>query len=93
MKLYCFLKNMPVKERYIFDNGSEFINSYVKKFCQKNNIEFTRNRPYRKNGASYVESKNWSMARRYTGWNRFKTEEEHQILKKLTSQVRHFNLL
>ncbi|MCD6221385.1 hypothetical protein J7K25_04435 [bacterium] len=28
--------------RHLFrmDNGSEFINSYVKKFCQKNNIEF-----------------------------------------------------
>jgi len=86
------VKNMPVKIKKLHtNNGSEFINSFVKKFCQNNNIEFTRNRPYRKNDAPYVESKNWSMVRRYTGWNRYDTEEEYQILKKLTKliSIRH----
>jgi len=86
------VKDMPVKIKKIHtDNGSEFINSFVKKFCQNNNIEFTRNIPYRKNDAPYVESKNWSMVRRYTGWNRYDTEEEYQILKKLTKliSIRH----
>jgi len=86
------VKDMPVKVKKIHtDNGSEFINSFVKKFCQKNDIEFTRNRPYRENDAPYVESKNWSMVRRYTGWNRYDTEEEYQILKKLTKliSIRH----
>ena len=86
------VKDMPVKVKKIHsDNGSEFINSFVKKFCESNNIEFTRNRPYRKNDAPYVESKNWSMVRRYTGWNRYDTEEEYQILKKLTKliSIRH----
>lgn len=82
------LKNMPIKVKKIHtDNGSEFINSYVEKFCRENGIKFTRSRPYKKNDAPYVESKNWSMVRVYTGWNRYDTEEEYQILKKLTKLI------
>ena len=46
-----------------------------------------RSRPYKKNDAPYVESKNWSMVRQYTGWRRYDTEEEYQILKKLTKLI------
>lgn len=49
--------------------------------------EFRRSRPYKKNDAPYVESKNWSMVRVYTGWRRYDTEEEYQILKKLTRLI------
>lgn len=31
------------------DNGSEFINVYLLKFCEENEVTFTRTRPYRKN--------------------------------------------
>lgn len=68
------VKEMPVKVKKIHsDNGSEFINSFVKRFCEENKIEFTRSRPYKKNDACYVESKNWSMVSPYTGWNRYDT--------------------
>lgn len=74
--------NFPVEIKKIHsDNGSEFINSYLLKFCRQNNIEFKRSRPYKKNDAPYVESKNWTMVRQYTGWRRYDTEEEYQILK------------
>ncbi|WP_460180787.1 DDE-type integrase/transposase/recombinase [Thermodesulfovibrio sp. TK110] len=62
------LKVMPVPVRAIHsDNGSEFINAHMERFCKERGIRFTRSRPYRKNDAPYVESKNWSMVRAYTG--------------------------
>ncbi|MCW4002400.1 MAG: transposase family protein, partial [Candidatus Bathyarchaeota archaeon] len=36
------------------DNGSEFINAHVQKFCSIKGINFSRSRPYRKNDAPYV---------------------------------------
>jgi hypothetical protein len=81
-------EKFPVNIRKIHsDNGSEFINGYLFKFCRENGIEFRRSRPYKKNDAPYVESKNWSMVRQYTGWRRYDTEEEYQILKKLTKLI------
>jgi len=44
--------NFPFEIKKIHsDNGSEFINSYLLKFCRQNNIEFKRSRPYKKNDA------------------------------------------
>ncbi len=81
-------KNFPVKIKKIHsDNGSEFINSYLFKFCKENGIEFTRSRPYKKNDCPYVESKNWTMVRQYTGWKRYDTDQEYQILKKLVKLI------
>ena len=57
------------------------------RFCRANGIEFTKSRPYKKNNAPYVESKNWTMVRQYTGWRRYDTEKEYQILKKLTRLI------
>ncbi|MGH7178193.1 MAG: integrase catalytic domain-containing protein, partial [Tepidisphaeraceae bacterium] len=37
------------------DNGSEFINELLIKFCTDHGIEFTRSRPYRKNDQAWVE--------------------------------------
>jgi IS30 family transposase len=31
------------------DNGSEFINTHLLRYCEQNQITFTRSRPYRKN--------------------------------------------
>jgi hypothetical protein len=61
--------------------------SYVQRFCKEAKIEFTRSRPYRKNDAPYVESKNWSMVRAYTGWRRYDTEEELKALQRLVKLV------
>jgi len=82
------IKNFPVKIKRIHtDNGSEFINSHLFRFCQESGIEFVRSRPYRKNDAPYVESKNWSLVRQYTGWRRYDTEEEYRMLRKLMKLV------
>ena len=37
------------------DNGSEFINHNLKRYCDERKIEFTRSRPYKKNDQCHVE--------------------------------------
>jgi hypothetical protein len=53
------------------DNGSEFINKPLLKWCSSEGIRFTRSRPYRKHGNCYVEQKNNSRVRNFTGYYRF----------------------
>jgi hypothetical protein len=52
------------------DNGQEFINYAVLKWCKEHNIQFTRTRPYRKNDNCYVEQKNNSAVRNFIGYER-----------------------
>lgn len=86
------IEAMPIEVKKIHsDNGTEFVNYHVQKLCKEMGIEFTRSRPYRKNDAPYVESKNWSLVRAHTGWRRYDTEEELEILDKLLrlASLRH----
>ena len=41
------------------DNGSEFINKHLLRFCEQEKITFSRTRPSRKNDNPYVEQKNY----------------------------------
>jgi len=41
------------------DNGSEFINNHLLRFCTEGKITFTRARSYRKNDNCFVEQKNY----------------------------------
>lgn len=76
------LDSLPFKVVSIHsDNGSEFINAHLKRICEKRGIGFTRSRTYHKNDAAFVESKNWSMVRVYTGRRRYDTPEERRILR------------
>jgi len=61
------------------DNGSEFINQQLLRFCQAHQITFTRSRPYRKNDSCFVEQKNYSVVRRAVGYARYDTPEELQV--------------
>jgi len=82
------IESMPIEVKKLHsDNGTEFINAHIQRFCKEEGIEFTRSRPYRKNDAPYVESKNWSLVRAYTGWRRYDTEEEQEVLGKLLRLV------
>src|SRR5262249_28624630 len=45
------------------DNGSEFINHLLVRYCGRERITFTRCRPYRKNDQCHVEQKNYSIVR------------------------------
>jgi hypothetical protein len=65
------------------DNGSEFINSHMLRYCIKNKITFTRSRAYKKNDSCFVEQKNYSIVRRAVGYLRYDTQEEVDILNAL----------
>jgi len=63
------------------DNGSEFINDLLYRYCLEEKITFTRSRPYKKNDQAYVEQKNWSVVRNTVGYDRYETEEDLQLLQ------------
>jgi len=63
------------------DNGSEFINDLLFRYCQEEKITFTRSRPYKKNDQAYVEQKNWSVVRNIVGYVRFETDKDLQLLQ------------
>ena len=70
------------------DNGSEFINEELLRYCKQEQISFTRSRPYRKNDNCFVEQKNYSIVRRAVGYARYDTEEQCQLLNELYSYLR-----
>jgi len=70
------------------DNGSEFINAQLKRYCEAQSITFTRSRPYRKNDNCFVEQKNNSIIRNTVGYLRYDTEEELRIINELYNSLR-----
>jgi hypothetical protein len=62
------------------DNGSEFINSALLKWCGQERIQFTRSRAYRKNDNCFVEQKNYSCVRNFVGYYRFSAAAERDAL-------------
>ena len=65
------------------DNGSEFINWQLFRWCMEKQIEFTRGRPYQKNDNAHIEQKNWTHVRKVFGYQRRETEEELKIMNDL----------
>jgi len=53
------------------DNGSEFLNNELFKYCKVEQITFTRCRPYKKNDQCHVEQKNGSIVRKLVGYDRY----------------------
>ena len=49
------------------DNGSEFINDHLRRYCQTTQIQFTRGRPYKKDDNAHIEQKNWTHVRKLLG--------------------------
>jgi hypothetical protein len=70
------------------DNGSEFINDLLYRYCLDEHITFTRSRPYKKNDQAHVEQKNWSVVRHTVGYDRLETEEELVILHSIYADLR-----
>jgi transposase InsO family protein len=71
------------------DNGSEFINDQLYRYCRQEKITFTRGRAGRKNDNAYVEQKNWSVVRRAVGYYRYDTPEQLELLNSLYALL-HF---
>jgi hypothetical protein len=53
------------------DNGSEFINWHLKRWCEQKQIQLTRGRPYKKDDNAHVEQKTWTHVRKLLGWERY----------------------
>ena len=73
------------------DNGSEFINHHFFYYCQENKLVFTRSRPNHKNDSCYVEQKNWSVVRRFAGYERFEGEEAVELFNRFYEKLSDFN--
>jgi transposase InsO family protein len=65
------------------DNGSEFINWHLKRWCEQKRIQLTRGRPYKKDDNAHVEQKNWTHVRKLLGWERYDTHEAVEAINNL----------
>jgi hypothetical protein len=72
------------------DNGSEFINHQLVRYCAERGITFTRSRPYRKNDNCFVEQKNWPVVRQQVGYARYDTPAELEVLRELYGHLRPY---
>jgi len=70
------------------DNGSEFVNYHLLRYCNEQKITFTRSRPYRKNDNCFVEQKNYSIVRRTVGYYRYDTPKQLELLRALYRSLR-----
>jgi len=70
------------------DNGSEFINNNLAQYCTGEGITFTRSRPLNKNDCCFVEQKNWCVVRRETGYGRYDTEAERDLIAVIYADLR-----
>ncbi|HEY6191930.1 MAG TPA: transposase family protein [Bacteroidota bacterium] len=70
------------------DNGGEFINNQLYRYCIDERITFTRSRAYRKNDNCFVEQKNYSVVRRTVAYYRYDTQEQLELLQGLYALLR-----
>jgi hypothetical protein len=78
------------------DNGSEFLNRHYKRayIDQKPRTDFcfTRSRASQKNDNCHVEQKNWSVVRRYFGYDRLAFQELVPMMNDLYKNELHLYL-
>lgn len=72
------------------DNGSEFINDHLFRYCEEHKITFTRSRPYNKNDSPHVVQKNWARVREVIGYLRYDTPAELATLNEIWDLDRVF---
>ena len=65
------------------DNGNEFINHQLFKYCQKEGIAFSRSRPYMSKDNAHIEQKNGSLVRNVLGYDRFDTLKHLELINNL----------
>ena len=65
------------------DNGEEFINQHLARYCAKNGILRFRSRPYKKDDQAHIEQKNWTHVRKLIGYDRYDTQEAVDALNDL----------
>jgi len=90
-----FIATQDMRQRLPFpllgldsDNGGEFINDILYRYCQEQQVTFTRSRPYKKNDQAHVEQKNWSVVRHVIGYDRFEGQAELELLNSIYDDLR-----
>ena len=77
-------KRSPVAWREMHpDNGTNLLNWHVYRYAEKEKLEYSRSRPYKKNDNCFVEQKNSTHVRRQFGYLRYDTQEEIDIMNDL----------
>ena len=72
------------------DNGSEFMNNHLIRYCHQEHITKARSRLYRKNDNCFVEQKNWNIVRKTVWYLRYNTEDEVLLMNKIYQSLRLF---
>ncbi len=70
------------------DNGSEFINAHLVRYCAAHQIQFTRGRPYKKDDNAHIEQKNWTHVRKLLGYLRYDTPEAVAAMNAVYADLR-----
>lgn len=70
------------------DNGSEFINAHLYRYCRAHAIQFTRGRPYKKDDNAHIEQKNWTHVRKVVGYDRYDSPAALAALNALYADLR-----
>jgi hypothetical protein len=70
------------------DNGSEFINAHLYRYCRARGIQFTRGRPYKKDDNAHIEQKNWTHVRKLVGYDRYDSPAALAALNTLYADLR-----
>lgn len=70
------------------DNGSEFMNYSLLRFCEESSVQFTRCRPYHKNDQCRIEQKNASVVRKHTGYGRYDSDDQFKLLTRVYGILR-----
>ena len=65
------------------DNGSEFINAHLWRYCQGLGVEFTRGRAYKKDDNAHIEQKNWTHVRKLLGYERYDSRAALEAINEL----------
>lgn len=79
-------KSLPFKILgFDCDNGSELLNYMLLEYFtgQKNPVQYTRSREYRKNDNAHIEEKNWTHVRQFIGYQRFDKLQTVEMLNDL----------
>ena len=70
------------------DNGSEFINAHLHRYCRAQQIQFTRGRPYKKNDNAHIEQKNWTHVRKLMGYVRYDSDAALEAMNDVYADLR-----
>ncbi len=70
------------------DNGSEFINGHLRRYCGRRRIQFTRGRPYKKDDNAHIEQKNWTHVRKVLGYVRYDSESALAAINAVYADLR-----